>query len=166
MAKKNVTISLATKFRLLFGTAVLGIIAAALVVPWYFMELMAQQGAQRAGAELTRLRLNEFIADHAAETARPSRVAAIYNAGGAKQLRRGPSFVGLNTDLTPREELDFSAQDALRAFVRNVDQDLAVIDSRGESGQTNATTSPTGQEPVSAVTIRFAALNSAANGND
>ena len=136
MAKKNVTISLATKFRLLFGTAVLGIIAVALVVPWYFMELMAQQGAQRAGAELTRLRLNEFIVDHAAETAPPSRVAAIYSAGGSKQLRRGPSFVGLNTDLTPAVKVDFPAQDALRAFVRNVDQDLAVIDSEDDSGRT------------------------------
>ena len=136
MAKKNITISLATKFRLLFGTAVLGIIAVALVVPWYFMELMSQQGAQRAGSELTRLRLNEFIVDHAAETARPSRVAAIYSAGGAKQLRRGPSFIGLNTDLTPLSKLDFPAQDALRAFVRNVDQDLAVIDSENESGGT------------------------------
>ena len=135
MAKKSVTISLATKFRLLFGTAVLGIIAVALVVPWYFMELMAQQGAQRAGAELTRLRLNEFIADHAAETASPSRIAAIYNAGETKQLRVGPSFVGLNTDLTPSVKLDFPAQDALRAFVRNVDQDLAVIDSEDESGR-------------------------------
>ncbi|MCP4375506.1 MAG: HAMP domain-containing protein [bacterium] len=135
MSKKNVTISLATKFRLLFGTAVLGIIAVALVVPWYFMELMAQQGAQRAGAELTRLRLNEFIVDHAVETAPPSRVAAIYSAGGSKQLRRGPLFIGLNTDLTPSSELDFPAQDALRAFVRNVDQDLAVIDSQDDSGR-------------------------------
>jgi two-component system, NarL family, sensor histidine kinase BarA len=136
MSKKNVTISLATKFRLLFGTAVLGIIAVALVVPWYFMELMAQQGAQRAGAELTRLRLNEFIVDHAVETAPPSRVAAIYNAGDSKQLRRGPLFIGLNTDLTPSVELDFPAQDALRAFVRNVDQDLAVIDAQDDSGRT------------------------------
>jgi two-component system sensor histidine kinase BarA len=136
MAKKNVTISLATKFRLLFGTAVLGIIAVALVVPWYFMELLAQQGAQHAGAELTRLRLNEFIVDHAAETAPASRVAAIYSAGGSKQLRRGPSFVGLNTDLTPSDKLDFPAQDALRAFVRNVDQDLAVINSEDDSGRT------------------------------
>lgn len=136
MAKKNVTISLATKFRLLFGTAVLGIIVVALVVPWYFMtELMPQQGVQRAGAELTRLRLNEFIVDHAGEAAPPSRVAAIYSAGGSKQLRRGPSFVGLNTDLTPAVKLDFPAQDALRAFVRNVDQDLAVIDSEDDSGR-------------------------------
>jgi len=135
MAKKDITISLATKFRLLFGTAVLGIIAVALVVPWYFMELMAQQGAQRAGAELTHLRLNEFIVDHAV-TSRASRVEAIYSAGGAKELHRGPSFVGLNTDLSPVKELDFPAQDALRAFIRNVDQDLAVIDSESESGRT------------------------------
>ena len=135
MAKKNVTISLATKFRLLFGTAVFGIIAVALVVPWYFMELMAQQGAQRAGAELTRYRLNEFIIDHPSEASPPSRTAAIYSAGGSQQLRRGPSFIGLNTDLTPAVKLDFSAQDALRAFVRNVDQDLAVIDSEDDSGR-------------------------------
>ncbi len=77
MVKKFVTISLATKFRLLFGTAVLGIIAAALVVPWYFMELMAEREAQRAGAELTRMRLNEFVREHPRKHAPPSRVAAL-----------------------------------------------------------------------------------------
>jgi len=136
MAKKSVTISLATKFRLLFGTAVLGIIVIALVVPWYFMELLAEQGAQQAGAELTRLRLNEYIVDHPTQTAPPSRVAAIYSAGAGKQLRGGLSFIRLNTDLTPRRKLDFPARGALRAFVRNVDQDLAVISSEDDSGRT------------------------------
>ena len=63
MAKRFVTISLATKLRLLFGAAVLVIIAAALVVPWLFMERLAEQGVQRAGEVLTELRLNEFIRD-------------------------------------------------------------------------------------------------------
>ncbi len=138
MAKKNITISLATKFRLLFGTAVLGIIAVALVVPWYFMELMAQQGAQHAGAELTRLRLKEFTENHKArKTKTPTSgwIEAIYGAGEVEDIRRGPSFEVLSDDLTPQEKLDFPAQDALRAFVRNVDQDLAVIDSESESGR-------------------------------
>lgn len=136
MAKRSVTISLATKFRLLFGTAVLGIIAAALVVPWYFMELLAEQGAQRAGAELTRLRLSEFIRDHPRKRSAPSQVAAIYTAGGANQLRKGPLLIKLSTGLAPDRKMDFPARDALRVFVRNVDQDLAVIygeDDRGRS---------------------------------
>ena len=58
MAKRFVQISLATKLRLLFGLAVLGIIAAALLVPWYFLELLAEQNVQTPAAEVTRLRLN------------------------------------------------------------------------------------------------------------
>ncbi len=137
MVKKFVTISLATKFRLLFGTAVLGIIAAALVVPWYFMELMAEREAQRAGAELTRMRLNEFVREHPRKHAPPSRVAALYTAGGADQPRRGPLLIKLGTGPTAADQrLDFPARDALRAFVRNVDQDLAVIGDEDDRGQT------------------------------
>lgn len=40
---KHLRLSLAMKLRLLFGAAVLGIIAAALVVPWYFLEVLAEQ---------------------------------------------------------------------------------------------------------------------------
>ena len=64
MAKQFVQISLATKLRTLFGVAVLGIIAAALIVPWYFMELLAEQGASnwlRAPRELRRRILNRSV---------------------------------------------------------------------------------------------------------
>ena len=65
MAKSVIKISLATKFRVLFGTAVLGIIASALVVPWYFTELLAEREVQNTGEELTRLRLAEWEREHA-----------------------------------------------------------------------------------------------------
>ena len=42
MAKRFVRISLATKFRLLLGAAVIVIISAALLVPWYFTELLGE----------------------------------------------------------------------------------------------------------------------------
>ena len=78
MAKRLVKISLATKLRLLFGLAVLGIIAAALAVPWYFMAMLAEQGVQQPGSELTRLRLNEWLRAHPKDVAarRPPRERA------------------------------------------------------------------------------------------
>ena len=43
MARKGITISLAAKCQLLFGLAVLVIIAGALAVPWQRMEQLAGQ---------------------------------------------------------------------------------------------------------------------------
>ena len=81
MAKRSVQVPLATKLRVLFGLAVLGIIAAALVVPWYFMELLAEQGVQRPAAVLTQLRLNEYLRDHPVDPSAASDLAALYTAG-------------------------------------------------------------------------------------
>ena len=89
MAKRLVKISLATKLRLLFGAAVLAIIAAALVVPWYFMELLAEQGLEKPGAELTRLGLNEFVRGHPKDKNYERNVSALYVAGQANGFRNG-----------------------------------------------------------------------------
>ena len=136
MAKQFVKIPLAAKLRLLFGLAVLGIIAAALVVPWYFMELLAEQGVQRPGAELTRLRLNEWVRVHPKDPKAASEVTALYTAGGQPDSRKGPLFVRIRTDMSPEVPLDSPARNAMKAFVRNTDQDLAVIQTQDDSGRT------------------------------
>jgi len=131
MAKRLVRISLATKFRLLFGLAVLGIIAAALVVPWYFMNLLAEQGVQQPGSELTRLRFNEWQRDHpkdpAAAEDKSSQVAGLYSAGEAGSARAGPSVVVLVAGRKHARTLDSPARKAQRAFLRNPEQELAII---------------------------------------
>ena len=134
MAKKFVTITLATKLRLLFGGAVLLIIAAALVVPWYFMELIAEYGLQKPGAELTRLAFNEFVRNHPENRAPVGGISALYTAGQDVSGRAGPALVKLSADLKPLQPLDSPARRALRAFIRNPDQDLTVLPGDSEQG--------------------------------
>lgn len=136
MAKRHVKISLATKLRLLFGAAVLAIIAAALVVPWYFMELLAEQGLEKPGAELTRLGLNEFIRGHPQDRNYERNVSALYVAGQDSGFRKGPSLVMLSADMKPLLPLDPSARQALKAFIRHGQQDLAVMPSEDDRGRT------------------------------
>jgi len=139
MAKRRVRISLATKIRLLFALAVLGIIAAALVVPWYFMELLAEQGVQRPGGELTRLRLNEWVAQHpkdpAAADDKSSRVVSLYAPAEKAQARTGPTVVILVTGRKHTHALDSRARKARRAFIRNAEQELAVLDDEDDAGE-------------------------------
>ncbi|MFA6134155.1 MAG: ATP-binding protein [Phycisphaerae bacterium] len=123
--------SLALKFRLLFGAAVLLIIAMALVVPWYFMELLAEQALQQRGAELTRLVINEHLAD-AKDPATSAQIARYYTAGGQKEGQRGPVFIKLSPDMKPGFRLDAMARDALRFFRRTRDQDLTVSRTEDE----------------------------------
>ncbi len=140
MAKRLVKLSLATKFRLLFGLAVLGIIAAALVVPWYFMAMLAEQGVQQPGSELTRLRLNEWLREHpkdpAAAEDESSRVVALYTAGEKSQTRTGPSVVVLIPGRKHTRPLDSRAKKARRAFTRNAEQDLAILEDEDQRGET------------------------------
>jgi len=143
MAKRFVKISLATKFRVLYGAAVLGIIAAALVVPWYFMELLAERGVERPAAELTRLRLNEFLQDHlsaknpsvAAADDDKSRVVDLYTShSDPEEGLKGPSFVPLTPGKTA-ETLDSAAKKARKTFERNAGEDLAVVPDEDKSGR-------------------------------
>jgi signal transduction histidine kinase len=140
MAKRLVRISLATKLRLLFGLAVLGILAAALIVPWYFMELLAEQGVQRPGSELTRLRFNEWSRSHpkdatAAED-KSSSIVGLYTAGEKGQTRTGPSVTVLIPGRKHTRPLDSSARKARRAFTRNAEQELAILEDEDERGET------------------------------
>lgn len=152
MAKKFVRISLATKLRLVFGLSLLGIIAAALLVPWYFMELLAEQGVQRPGAELTRLAAAEISRRHgeaqgerqltpqdalkdlaALHARRPSS-----ETGRPAEVREGPVFmqVGLTGQASqsgPR--LDRYGRAAARNFLQNSDQELDILKADDEKGQ-------------------------------
>ena len=136
MAKRFVRISLAAKFRLLFGTAALGIIAAALLVPWYFLELLGEQAVERPAAVLTRLRLKEWQQGHQQTPRPPSKVEELYALEAEGQVRSGPAFVTLSSDLSKAAgTLDSPAQGALKAFLRNPDQEMAILRAEDEEGQ-------------------------------
>jgi len=136
MAKRFVQISLATKLRVLFGLAVLGSIAAALIVPWYFMELLSERGVQSPAAAVTRLRLNEWLRKHPSQPDHGSEVAALYTQAGRLEGRSGPAFVKLSEDMTAEPPLDACGRRALAAFVRDTALDLSVIKTAGEGGRT------------------------------
>jgi signal transduction histidine kinase len=138
MARKLVKFSLALKLRILFGAAVLAIIAAALAVPWYFMELLEAQRAQRDAGELTRLRLNEFLRDHPdANRDHHSDVALLYAmvSGEPGEGRKGP-FLNFLKPTPPSEGvLDSTAREALADLTRNGDRDLAVVSTEDRQGR-------------------------------
>ncbi len=133
MAKRFIRISLAAKFRLLFGLALLGVIAAALVAPWYFMEDLSEQGLAGPAQELTRLRLKEWALFHADQTTREaagnknSLVRRFFSEDPQYKMeeapeesrdRTGPSIVTLNLQ-EPMSGLDRPAQKVLKFFMHN-----------------------------------------------
>ena len=138
MAKKPVRFSLATKLRLLFGPAVLVIIAAALVVPWYFMELLAEQGVQKPGAELTLLRFNEFFHDHPKRADRGEVGYRVGQETGDEEApgRVGPKIIKLHgaTD-ADLKKLDRYAARAKKAFIRHPTEEVTVMRSEDDRGK-------------------------------
>lgn len=128
MAKRFIRISLAVKFRLLFGLALLGVISAALLVPWYFMEVLSEQSLEGPARELTRLRLNEWNRVHVTslEDARDanSQVFRLYSEGGEEEGLTGPRMVILDRQ-APLAGMDKSQRRAIRAFLENPKQTLA-----------------------------------------
>ena len=143
MGKKFVKISLATKFRVLFGAAVLSIIAVALVVPWFFMEMLAESGVEKTAAELTRLRLIEYNRDHrlgrgaadeAADDAN-SEVVALYASGPGAESAAGPSFIPLTGAEPDPAALDSAARRARETFQDGPSQDMAVFSGEDERGE-------------------------------
>ncbi|MFP4354904.1 MAG: ATP-binding protein [Phycisphaerae bacterium] len=152
MAKSFVRISLATKFRLLFGGAVLAIIAAALLIPWYFMELLAQQNLQLPAEELTRLRMQEWIQMHpTARTAArgpaerpegpvgpdqpgdwvgqstPLPVGELYSRADPAAEGRKMLLYVLTAERIEQQPLDAVAKRARRAFMANRDLEVTVL---------------------------------------
>ncbi len=141
MAKRFIRISLAVKFRLLFGVALLGVIAAALVVPWYFMEVLSEQGIEGPARELTRLRLNEWKSyqhdahkRHLAQDSE-SRILGLYQIGREAEGLSGPSFIILDpTD--PAKGLDKLARKALKAFLKNPELEITWRKTENNQGKT------------------------------
>jgi two-component system sensor histidine kinase BarA len=141
MAKRFIRISLAVKFRLLFGLALLGVIAAALLVPWYFMEVLSEQSLEGPARELTRLRLNEWKSYHSVaqtkEMARDtkSQVFALYHLGkGQEEGLLGPSFFVLDP-ADPAGELDKTAQKALKVFLKNPSAEITWRKTENDQGK-------------------------------
>jgi len=93
MAKKFVKVTLAAKLRVLFGISVLGIIGAALVVPWYFLERLADQSVEPTARELARLRVNEWSRAHLAGGSPVSVIEKSYRSDAELEDRKGPTFV-------------------------------------------------------------------------
>ena len=138
MARRLVRISLATKFRLLFGLAVLGIILAALGVPWYFMELLAEQALHRPAEELTRLRLNEWVLWHRERgpvADANSRLILMYTYEREGEGVKGPYFTRIKPDLAPERSLDSVAKRAHKAFLRKRHLVLTIIPTDDERGE-------------------------------
>jgi signal transduction histidine kinase len=119
-----VRISLATKLRLVFGAAVLGIIACALALPWYFVELMVEQSVGQPASWVTHLRLAEWVARHPSQPApatMPSDITEYYQADSAGLMpgtREGPTVLSLVG--TP-SQLNSTARSARRALERRAD---------------------------------------------
>ena len=138
MAKKFVRISLATKFRLLYGAAVVGVIAVALAVPWYFMELLGAQSVERAATAVAHMRLAEWNQQHQRniKDARDdgSKVLAAYSRGRGASGRSGPSFIRLKPRPESSQTFDGPMAQAVNSFVRSPRQDLVVLESRNEEG--------------------------------
>ncbi|NBB94326.1 MAG: HAMP domain-containing protein [Planctomycetes bacterium] len=139
MARRFVRISLAMKFRLMFGLALLGVIGAALVVPWYFMEILSEQSLESPARAWTRARLNEWQSDgqnsHANAVDAKSHVLRYYTTGREAEGLTGPRFIVLEPQ-KPEEGLGKSAMYALRTFQQMPDRQLAWRRTEDEQGRT------------------------------
>jgi len=123
MAKRFVTITLAAKCRILFGAAALLILSAALVVPWLFMETVAEEKALLAGEEVTRLYLNEWVEKHSKtdEQGRPvpiTTVSRFFVGTDPNSPRRGPMFMPVREGKLVSPAGDRSAARAVKTFGR------------------------------------------------
>jgi two-component system sensor histidine kinase BarA len=130
MAKRFVKISLATKFRTLFGAAVLGIIVAALAVPWYFMELLADHSAQEPALVVNRMRRDEWVAMHSTRSNSPSVVERLYSSEGPLEGRAGPRVIRLSQ---PAD--DSLIENAAAAFRANSAQEIVILDDVDAQGR-------------------------------
>jgi hypothetical protein len=132
MAKAFVRVSLATKLRVLFAAAVFAIIGAALAVPWYFTERMADQAVENAAAQVARLSLNEWVKRHQTKPLPESEIARYFTAEDTSG-RRGPVFVPLPAGKS--DSLEEPIRQAFKGFLRDHDQRIALTSFEGPEGQ-------------------------------
>ena len=131
MAKTFVRISLATKFRILFATAVLAIIAVALGVPWYFTERLVADAAEQSALQVGRLGLREWTERHAVKPVPESLIAQHFTAEGGG--RRGPNFVPLAAG--PSVPRDPDERDAAEAFREDAARTMFVLTEEDPQGR-------------------------------
>ena len=133
MAKRFVKITLAAKVRLLFGAATILIVAAALIVPWLYMEARAQEKVLRAGAEVTRLYLNEWSAKHP-RGEKPRLAELFVDSQSATDLRRGPRLILLDAMHRLPPDHDEAARQALTSFLADAGEPVVQVAGQ-EQGQ-------------------------------
>jgi two-component system, NarL family, sensor histidine kinase BarA len=142
MAKRFIRISLAVKFRLLFGLALLGVIAAALLVPWYSMEILSEHSLETTASELTQLRLNEWqrsVMQKGQKHLRDedSLIVETYLAGHEGEELAGPAFILLSPGgETDAERLDKPVRKALSSFRQTPGKTIAWRRMEDERGRT------------------------------
>ena len=138
MAKTFVRISLATKFRVLFASAVVVIILAALAAPWYVTERLLDDAASDTARQITDLGAREWADTHwrhLEEKGRrpPSAIARHFTDGHPG--RRGPNFSPL-PDPDEADETDPAVGRAVRTFIREPARQMALTsDERDEEGR-------------------------------
>src|SRR4051794_31685137 len=99
---RQLRISLAAKCQLLFGAAVVLIIAAALFVPWRRIEQLTEQLNERTAAALTEYAVADHIAAHAAgrgASTRPTTLPA------TRPANRSAAARGSSTENVPQPRL-------------------------------------------------------------
>ena len=149
MAKRFVRLSLAVKFRMLFGRALLCVIVAALVLPWYFLDIISEQNVKGPIREIVRFRYKEWVAYH---TRKPmqlkqanesSYIRKLYTNTDTRDLvenpnditqRQGPTVITLSpTD--PQKSLDSQSKKVVRAFTQNPEKSITWLKSRDPRGK-------------------------------
>ncbi len=75
---RQLRISLAAKCQILFGMAVILIIAAALFVPWQRMEQLTEQLNERSARTLVDYAIDSHVARHAPATTQPNQLESAY----------------------------------------------------------------------------------------
>src|SRR3982751_141872 len=96
---RRLEISLAAKCQILFGAAVVLIIAAALLVPWQRMEQLTEQLDERAAAALADDGVARHLAEHGAATVAspPPATAPSGDAAGPAEDDTGPDSARFRT---------------------------------------------------------------------
>ena len=135
MPRRHIRISVALKIRLLFGVAVACTIVAALIVPWYFMEILGEQGIEAPARELMQLRLDEWAMRHPESLVDAgdshSWVFDLYTRRHQAEGLRGPAMIRLNHE-DASQDLDGPALRAMQSFDSNPNLDVVWRRTRDE----------------------------------
>lgn len=139
MAKKFVRISLAVKFRLFFGLALILAISAALGVMWLFVEGLSEQSLEGPTREISRLRLNEFRRLHPEDPTKASdadsAVIALYRMNDSGVLLTGPSFIPLVGQFN-MDDFTYTQRSVIKEFQKKPSKEIIIQQSEDDQGNT------------------------------